>query len=187
MFKKTFLMWITAAAAIAALSGCAGTGPAFTGNEPVVQSIPNLHKHNKTVAVAANPSWGPDASPYFRISPDMWVNWVQKSITNTRAFSQIFYGPGADYLLNVRAYRRTEPAMFSLDQIPFVTTPVEIEAEWTLTDTRSGKTVMREIIKSSYAGPWVMDGPERYWRSTFGAAQENIRLGLSAISKLTLE
>jgi len=63
-----------------------------------------------------------------------------------------------------------------------------MEAGWSLIDAKNKKIVMKESIKSTYTASLSESviGATRYRLAVEGAARENIRLGLIAISKLKL-
>lgn len=155
------------------LAGCANSP---TAEEMTLQADPNIRRHQKSVFVSADSKPGIEPSV-----PGIVAPLLRSSVKSTSAFKQLFYGPGADYVLKVTVVNWKGPQNG-------LSMTADLESIWTLSEAKSKKVVMQETINSSYTAKYAMDdGSSRAERAINGVVLENIRLGLMAISKLKLD
>lgn len=165
--------------AIGWLSGCAS--PAAT-KAMVPGDIPTVQRYPYTVSVRPQGGSETGAMDSSNISNDDFAKAIEESIIKSGLFTQVIHAKGSDYTLSVTIINMSKPlfgASFT----------VSMETAWSLVNTVSQDVVMRESIKSSYTATMgeSLVGVTRLRLAVEGAARENIRLGLIAISKLRLE
>lgn len=161
------------------LSGCAS--PA-TKDAMTPHSIPDIHRHQKTIMIRTQGGNETGALDSSNISNNDFANAIEESIVKTRLFTEVIHGNGSDYILNVTIANMSKPLFGT-------SFTVDIEAAWSLAEAVSKNVVMRKSIKSSFTATMgdAFVGVTRFRLALEGAARENIRLGLTAISKLQLE
>jgi hypothetical protein len=162
-----------------ALSGCAtpATGAAMT-----VSGVEVARQHQSTVAIDTQGGAETSSMGSSSISDSAFAEAIEASIIENRVFSQVVERDGADYVLGVSIISMDKPSFgFSFT--------VSMEAAWSLTDLTTNTAVMRESIVSTYtagAGDAFV-GTTRLRLAVEGAARENIRKGLAAISELEFD
>lgn len=181
MQKNKFRTFVLAAflCAVAALTGCAtpATKEAMTAETVVVAK-----KHPRTVSITAQGGSETGVMDSSNISNSDFAKAIETSIIKNGLFTQVIEGGAGDYLLNVAISSLSKP-MFG------ASFTVTMEAGWTLMEKSTQKIVMRESIRSSSTATMgqALIGVERLRLAVEGAARENIRDGLTAISKLKLD
>jgi hypothetical protein len=107
---------------------------------------------------------------------------IEESIIKDGLFKQVIHDNGSDYVLNVTIVNFSKPAFGA-------SFTVSMDAAWSLSDPITKKVVMRESIKSQHTATMGESfvGATRLRLAVEGAAYENTRQGLMAISKLQLE
>lgn len=177
-FKAFFLATILTGA-VGGLIGCAtpATKEAMTADKVVVAK-----KHPRTVSITAQGGSETGVMDSSNISNSDFAKAIETSIVKNGLFTQVLEGGSGDYLLNVAITSISKP-MFG------ASFTVNMEAGWTLMEKSTGKIVMRESIRSSSTVTMgqALIGVERLRLAVEGAARENIRDGLAAISKLKLD
>lgn len=136
-------------------------------------------KHNNSVSVSATGGQETSAGGKPQISNEAFTQALTEAITKSQVFSSVVPGQGGDYQLTV--------AMISMQQPSFgLSFTVTLETGWTL--KRGGTVVWQEAIKSSFTATTsdAFAAVTRLRLATEGAAKENIKTGLSKISKLNL-
>lgn len=152
--------------AIGWLSGCAS--PAAT-KAMVPNSISDIRGHQCTVSIRTQGGSETGAIDTPNISNEDLAKAIEESIIKSGLFTQVVQTENSDYTLNVSIIYFSKPLFGT----------VNMETGWSLVDNVNKGIVMRESIKSSFSGSNLRLSVE-------GAARENIRLGLIAISKLQL-
>jgi hypothetical protein len=161
-----------------ALGGCAS--PA-TYQSMIPRDFEVARKHSETVKVATAGGRETNAIDKPQISNETLAKALAEAITESRTFSKIVQGNGADYLLTVN--------IFSIEQPSFgMSFLVKMEVGWTLKRANSDAIVWQEAIKSEHtATPGdAFAAVKRLRLATEGAARNNIAQGLAKISKLSL-
>ncbi|MES2535013.1 MAG: hypothetical protein V4632_03985 [Pseudomonadota bacterium] len=177
-FSNKFLSIPALVVVVSMLGGCA-TPTTSQGMTPA--SIKTTNQHAKSASVAVAGGQETDATGKSKISNVVFTQALTDSIKNSKVFSSIIQGKGADYLLTV--------TMFNMDQPSFgASFTVKMEAGWTLQRADTGAVVWQESIKSEHTAMMsdAFVGVERLRLATEGAAKNNISLGLSKISTLKL-
>jgi len=106
---------------------------------------------------------------------------IEKSVTQTALFKEVVKGKSGDYELSVSVAKLTKP-MFG------GSFTVEMEAGWSLVKTSDKSVVMRKSVTSSHTATMgdSLVGVTRLRLAVEGAARNNIKQGLEAISALDL-
>jgi hypothetical protein len=182
MLKNKFLVFPVLAALISITGGLAGCASPASTDAMVARGIPNIQHCQKTVAVTAQGGSETGTMDSSNISNSDFAKAIETSIVENGVFTRIVPSNGSDYILNVSIVSMSKPlfgASFTVD----------MEAAWSLSNAVSKQVVMRESIKSSATATMgqALVGVTRLRLAVEGAAQENIRQGLMAISKLKLE
>ena len=162
----------------AVFGGCA-TPANYEGMVPPV--IETEKKHPQTVSAMVTGGKETDTIGKSQISDTAFAQALTEAITQSKTFSRVVQGKGADYLLTV--------IIFSMDQPNFgLSFTVKMEAGWMLKRVENGQTVWRESIKSEHTATIgdAFVGATRLRLATEGAAKNNIAQGLAEISKLNL-
>lgn len=170
------LLALSIAVVAGGLSGCAPASP----DAMAIRGVPNLQHFQKTVSVKTQ--GGGEADDPVNIPNKDFAKAIEASILENRVFTQVLPVGAANYELNVSIINMSKPmfgASFTID----------LEAAWSLTNTTTKAVVMRESIKSTATATMsqAFVGATRYRMAVEGAAQDNIRQGLIAISKLKLD
>lgn len=176
---RVFPLLVALASITGGLAGCAS--PAST-DAMAARGVQNIQRFQKTVAVSTQGGRETGAMDSSNISDSDFAKAIETSIINNGVFTRIVPSNDSDYILNVSIVNMSKPlfgASFTVD----------MEAAWSLTNAVSKKAVMRESIKSSATATMgqALVGVTRLQLAVEGAARENIRQGLLAISKLQLE
>ena len=172
------LLFIALAVYAALLTGCS-TPAMSVGMIPDRFDIVKQHPFTVSVIVAG----GSETSPYWKsqISDEEFSLALIEAMKNSRIFSEVIKGAGADYNLYV--------TIFSMEQPSFGTSfTVKMEVGWTIKRKDGNVTVWKESIKSEHTST-VSDAFAAVTRlrlATEGAARNNIAEGLARISKLNL-
>lgn len=164
---------------VGGLSGCAS--PAAK-DAMIVSDMPEIQKSQKTVAIETQGGSETSSMGSSNISNSDFAKAIEDSIIQNGLFSQVVQRDGADYVLNVSIVNMSKPSFGA-------SFTVDMEAAWSLSDRATGTVVMRESIKSSHTTTMgeAFVGVTRLRLAVEGAARENIRQGLTAISGLQLE
>lgn len=165
-------------AVVVALAGCAS--PA-NRDAMTTTSVASSKKLPFSVSVKTgggsetNPLWSAD------ISDDDLRAAIEKSITQTALFKEVVKGKTGDYELSVSIVKLSKPtfgAAFTVD----------MEAGWSLVKLSDNSVAMRRVVKSTYTGGAFdsLVGTTRLRMAVEGAARNNIKQGLEAVSALNL-
>jgi len=160
------------------LSGCAS--PAET-KAMVPSHIDTLRQHPYTVSIRTQGGSETGSIDTPNVSDDDFAAALEEAIIKSSLFARVVHAGSADYALNVNVVYASKPIFGK-------SLTVKMEAGWSLIDTATQAVVMREPIKSSYktTPEDALGATTRLRLAVEGAARENIRLGLSAISRLQL-
>jgi len=161
------------------LSGCAS--PA-TKDAMILHSIPDLPRHQKTVAIRTQGGSETGAIDSSNISNSDFAKAIEESIIENNLFTEVIHGSGFDYVLNVTIINVSKPLFGT-------SFTVDMETAWSLANPTTRNVVMRESIRSSYTATMgdAFVAVTRLRLALEGAARENIHRGLIAISKLQLD
>ena len=165
-------------AAVLWLAGCAS--PASRQALIVDDTFGTNNPYSVSVSASGGGKTGP--MDYTNISNEDLAGAIEESIMKSGLFSRVVKGADADYKLSVSLVSMSKP-MFGLDFT------IDMEMAWSLVNTRTGKPVMRESIKSSYTATTsdAFAAATRVRIAVEGAAQNNIRQGLRKIAALSLK
>ncbi len=182
MIRKRIASIVLIIMLICAAGGLTGCASPAKSKGIVTESIPVQQMHPYTVSVRTQgglESGGVDAA---NLSNDVLAKAIEDSIVKSGLFKEVLQTQESDYSLNVAIINIAKPIWLS-------NPTVSMEAAWSLVDTASKDIVMRESIKSGYTVTMgeAFSGLTRLRLAVEGSARENIRMGLTAISKLQLK
>ncbi|RBA23975.1 hypothetical protein [Herminiimonas fonticola] len=172
---------LSAAALVFAVSMLGGCAAPSTSKGMTPDSIKTTNKHAKSVSVNVAGGKETDKIGKSQIADTAFSQALVDSINNSKTFSSVIQGKGADYLLTV--------SIFNIDQPSFgFSFTVKMEAGWSLQRADTGAVVWQESIKSEHTATTsdAFAGVERLRLANEGAAKNNISQGLSKISALKL-
>jgi len=106
---------------------------------------------------------------------------IEKSVTQTALFKEVVKGKSGDYELSVSVVKLTKPLFGG-------SFTVEMEAGWSLIKTSDKSVLMRKSVTSSHTATMgdSLVGVTRLRLAVEGAARNNIKQGLEAISALDI-
>jgi hypothetical protein len=167
---------------IGVLGGLSGCASSAVTKAMVTDNIPLLQKHPYTVSVRTQGGSETGAIDVPNISNDDFAKAIEESIIKNSLFTRVIQPQDSDYSLNVAIISISKPLFGG-------SFTVSMETAWSLINTANKDIVMRESIKSSHTATMgdAFSGTTRFRFALEGAAQENIRLGLIAVSKLQLK
>jgi len=182
MNKNGIVLLASIALLIVAISGLSGCSSPANMKAMTSGTIPGMQRHKYTVTIRTQGGNETGTIDVPSISNNDFAEAIEKSIIENSLFTKVIHGSDSDYFLNATIINISTPSFGA-------SMTVSMETAWSLRNTRSRHVVMRESIKSSYtAGAFAaFAGVTRVRLAVEGAARENIRLGLIAISKLQLE
>jgi hypothetical protein len=176
-FSRSFVL-ACFSAVLLTLGGCA----APVTHEALVPAVLELPKHHpQTVAVTASGGSETSAAGKSQVSDVELQKAVAQAIAQTKTFSQVVEGKNGDYTLSVNVFNVAQPSFgFSFT--------VGVEMGWTLTRNSNGQNVWQESIKSEHTtgAAEAFAGVTRLRMATEGAIRDNIKLGLTKLSALSL-
>lgn len=177
--NKAFVLIALVVSIVMALSGCASP---VSKDAVVAHSIPITKQHQKSVSIKTQGGSETGAMDSSNISNSDLAKAIEESIVENGLFTQVIHGADSDYLLNVTIVNMSKP-MFG------ASFTVSMEAAWSLSEQKTKKVVMRDSIKSSHTATMgqAFVGVTRLRLAVEGAVRENIRLGLTGVSKLQLD
>ncbi len=174
------LLIIMAVGVVWGLSGC--STPTATREGMILDPVPVLQKHPYSVALRTQGGIETGTTDFPGIPNEDFSKAIEESIIKTGLFTKVIQINGADYSLDVSIISMSKPLIGT-------SFTVNLETGWSLVKTANKEVVMRESIKSSNTATMgdAFVGVTRFRLAVEGAARENIRLGLLAISKLQLK
>lgn len=164
---------------VSMLTGCAS--PA-TKEAMTVSTISVAKNHNHTVSVIAQGGKQTGAADLPSIANRDFKAAITKSILENGLFTAVMTGSSADYQLSVTIVNMSTPGFGA-------SMTASMEGAWSLQNLATKEVVMRRSFDSTYTAG-AFDAFAGVTRSRFaveGAARENIKLGLVAISELELD
>jgi ABC-type uncharacterized transport system auxiliary subunit len=172
------LLMVSMLAVAAVLSGCA-TPATHEGMVTTDYVAPT--KHPKSVSVKVGGGQDTSSMGKSQISDEAFTNALVESITKSQVFSKVIQGKGGDYELSVGIINMEQPSFG-------MSFTVKMEAGWTLKNAANGEVVWQKAIKSEHtATPSdAFVGTTRLRLANEGAARNNIKQGLTEISRLKL-
>jgi hypothetical protein len=167
---------VTLAAVVSGCSSPAKKEAVVTHNLEVTQ------KHQKTVSIRTQGGSETGAMDLPSISDSDLAAAIEESIVENGLFTQVIHGDGSDYLLSVTIINMTRPVFGA-------SFTVKMEAAWSLSEQGTNKVVMRDSIQSHYTATMgqALIAATRLRLAVEGAVRENIKSGLTNISKLQLD
>lgn len=166
------------AGVLATLTGCATP----VSHEALVpQSFDVAKHHPQSVAVVATGGSETSSGGKPQVSDTELQQAVAAAITQSKTFSRVVDGKNGDYILTVSVFNVTQPSFG-------FTFTVSVEMGWTLTRADNGAKVWQESIKSdqTVGTGEAFVAVTRLKLATEGAIRNNVKLGLTKISALSL-
>jgi len=171
-------------AAFAVLAGCFVLGgcatPATTeAMIPETASVEKTHPYSINVEVTGGRATEPTGTP--QIANDAFDEAITETLKKTKAFARIHDEKTGNYLLSVIIFNVQHPPAGE-------GATVTIETGWTLTNRVTGDIVWQQALRSTYTASSGSDITPvgRLRKATEGAAKDNIKQGVTEITRLDL-
>jgi len=147
----------------------------------VVEGIAVTQKHPGKIGIKTQGGNETGALDVSSIANEDFARAIEESIINSGLFQKVVLINESDYTLNVTIVYMSKP-LFGTDFT------IDMEAAWSLVDTKRKTVLMRESIKSAHTAAMgdAFVGATRFQLAVEGAARGNIWAGLAAIAKLQL-
>ncbi len=177
--EKAFFAWsllVVLTVSGAGLTGCASPAE----KTAMVVSLPAGQAHPYSVSIVTQGGNETGAVDIPSVSNEDLAGAIEESIVKSGLFREVVHGQTGDYILSVTITETTKPLWGTSFR-------VTMEAGWSLTSAKTRETVLRKVIQSSYTATTEdsLAGVTRFRMAVEGATRENIRLGLTEISRLT--
>lgn len=160
------------------LGGCAT--PATTeAMIPETASVEKTHPYSINVEVTGGRATEPTGTP--QIANDAFDDAITETLEKTKAFARVHDGKTGNYELSVIIFNVQHPSSGE-------SAKVTIETGWTLTNRLTGKIVWQQALRSTYTASSGSDITPvgRLRKATEGAAKDNIKQGVTEITRLDL-
>lgn len=160
------------------LGGCA-TPAVSEAMIPETAVIEKTHPYSVNVEVTGGRATEPTGMP--QIANEAFDKAITATLEKTRAFERIHEDKTSNYELSVIIFNVQHPPSGG-------SATVTIETGWTLTNRLSGKIVWQQALRSTYTASSGSDITfvGRLRKATEGAAKDNIKQGVTEITRLDL-
>lgn len=160
------------------LAGCA-TPAASEAMIPETATIEKTHPYSVNVEVTGGRATEPTGTP--QIANDAFDEAITETLEKTEAFAKVQTKTSGNYELAVIIFSVQHP---STEESATVT----IETGWTLTNRLTGEIVWQQALRSTYTASSDSDVSfvGRLRKATEGAAKDNIKQGVTEITRLDL-
>lgn len=160
------------------LGGCA-TPAVSEAMIPETASIEKTHPYSVNVEVTGGRATEPTGTP--QIANDAFDEAITETLEKTEAFARIHDDKTGNYELSVIIFNVQHPPSGE-------SATVTIETGWTLTNRLTGKIVWQQALRSTYTASSDSDITlvGRLKKATEGAAKDNIKQGVTEITRLDL-
>jgi len=160
------------------LTACA-TGAVAEAMVPETVSIEKTHPYSVSVEVTGGRATEPTGTP--QIANEAFDEAITESLAKAEAFAKIQDDKSGNYELNVIIFKVQHPSSGT-------SASVTMETGWTLTNRLTGKIVWQKAIRSTYTASNDSDPSfvGRLKKATEGAAKDNIKQGVTEITRLNL-
>lgn len=160
------------------LTGCA-TGAVAEAMVPETVNIEKTHPYSVNVEVTGGRATEPTGTP--QIANDAFDEAITESLAKAEAFAKIQNDESGNYELSVIIFNVQHPPSGG-------SASVTLETGWTLTNRLTGKIVWQKALRSTYTASGDSDPTfiGRLKKATEGAAKDNIKQGVTEITRLNL-
>ncbi len=161
-----------------AVGGCA-TGAVAEAMIPETVSVEKTHPYSVDVEVTGGRATEPTGTP--QIANDAFDEAITQSLIKARTFAKVQDDESGNYELNVIIFKVQHPSSGD-------SASVTMETGWTLTNRLTGKIAWQKALRSTYTASADSDltFTGRLKKATEGAAKDNIKQGVTEISRLDL-
>lgn len=160
------------------LGGCA-TGAVSEAMIPETASVEKTHPYSVNVEVTGGRATEPTGMP--QIANDAFDEAITETLIMAETFAKVRDDKAGNYELNVIIFKVQHPSSG-------VSASVTMETGWTLTNRLTGEIVWQKALRSTYTASSDSDVTfvGRLKIATEGAAKDNIKQGVTEISRLNL-
>lgn len=160
------------------LGGCA-TGAVSQAMIPETVSVEKTHPYSVNVEVTGGRATEPSGTP--QIANDAFDEAITKTLAKAETFAKVQNDKSGNYELNVIIFNVQHPSSGT-------SASVTMETGWTLTNRLTGKIVWQKALRSTYTASSDSDLTfvGRLKKATEGAAKDNIKQGVTEITRLNL-
>lgn len=160
------------------LGGCA-TPAVSEAMIPETAAIEKTHPYSVNVEVTGGRATEPTGMP--QIANEAFETAITQTLENIRAFERIHEKKTGNYELSVIIFNVQHPPSGG-------SATVTIETGWTLTNRLTGEIVWQQALRSTYTASSDSDITliGRLRKATEGAAKDNIKQGVTEITRLDL-
>lgn len=160
------------------LGGCA-TPAVSEAMIPETASVEKTHPYSVNVEVTGGRATEPIGTP--QIANDAFDDAITETLEKTKAFARIHDEKTGNYELSVIIFNVQHPSAGD-------SATVTIETGWTLTNRLTGDIVWQQALRSTYTASSGSDITPvgRLRKATEGAAKDNIKQGVTEITRLDL-
>lgn len=160
------------------LAGCA-TGAVAEAMIPETISVEKTHPYSVDVDVTGGRATEPTGTP--QIANDAFDEAITQTLINAETFAKVQTDKTGNYELDVIIFKVQHPAFGE-------SASVTMETGWTLTNRLTGEIVWQKALRSTYTASSNSDltFSGRLKKATEGAAKDNIKQGVTEITRLNL-
>lgn len=160
------------------LGGCA-TPAVSEAMIPETISVEMTHPYSVNVEVTGGRATEPTGTP--QIANDAFDKAITETLIKAETFAKVQDDKAGNYELSVIIFNVQHPSFGARAS-------VTMETGWTLTNRLTGKIVWQKALRSTYTASSDSDVTfvGRLKKATEGAAKDNIKQGVTEISRLNL-
>lgn len=160
------------------LAGCA-TGAVAEAMIPETISVEKTHPYSVDVDVTGGRATEPTGTP--QIANDAFDEAITQTLINAETFAKVQTDKTGNYELDVIIFKVQHPSSGD-------SASVTMETGWTLTNRLTGEIVWQKALRSTYTASSNSDltFSGRLKKATEGAAKDNIKQGVTEITRLNL-
>jgi hypothetical protein len=176
--RKIRFATLALVAGIGLLGGCA-LPTVSKAMIPETAGVEKTHPYSVNVEVTGGRATEPTGTP--QIANETFDEAITATLAKTKAFAKIQDEKAGNYELNVIIFNVQQPSSGG-------SASVTIETGWTLTNRLTGKIVWQKALRSTYTASSDSDVTfvGRLKKATEGAAKDNIKQGVTEITRLNL-
>ncbi len=165
-------------ASIGLLSGCA-MATVSKAMIPETAGVEKTHPYSVNVEVTGGRATEPTGTP--QIANETFEEAITATLVKTKTFAKVRDKKAGNYELNVIIFNVQQPSSGG-------SASVTIETGWTLTNRLTGEIVWQKALRSTYTASSDSDVTfvGRLKKATEGAAKDNIKQGVTEITRLNL-
>ena len=146
---------------------------------PETASIEKTHPYSVNVVVTGGRATEPTSTP--QIANDAFDEAITETLIKARTFAKVQDDKAGNYELSVIIFDVLQPSSGG-------SASVTMQTGWTLTNRLTGEVVWQKALRSTYTASSESDITfvDRLKKATEGAAKDNIKQGVTEITRLDL-